>query len=736
MTGAQIEALVRGRHADSFSLLGLHHDPAGPGMVIRALLPWADEVAVVARDSGRKLVRMRCIHPDGLFEAKLVQRRRHFDYALEVTARDDIQVLEDPYRFPACRSDADFYYFNEGTEEFAWQRLGAVAWRQEGVEGVLFTVWAPEAGRVAVVADFNGWDGRQHALRKHPTSGVWEIFIPGVCDQALYKYQIHDSQGQLLPLKADPYARSMQHPPDTASRVVLRPPFTWTDQDWMQQRAQLHQVQRPVSIYEVHAGSWRRKAEEGNRYLSYLELADELIPYVQEQGFTHIQLMPISEFPFDGSWGYQPIGMYAPSIRFGTPDEFRHFVNACHARNIGVLLDWVPGHFPTDPHGLGRFDGSALYEHFDPRKGFHPDWNTLIYNYGRGEVLSYLVSNANYWLEEFHLDGLRVDAVASMLYLDYSREEGEWIPNPHGGRENLEAIHLLQSVNRRVYARHPGIMMIAEESTAWPGVSRPVDSGGLGFGFKWNMGWMNDSLRYMARDPIHRQHHHDEMTFSIVYAWDENFVLPLSHDEVVHGKGSMIEKMPGDEWQKFANLRAYLAFMWTHPGKKLLFMGIEIGQRREWNHDRGLDWQLLDQPQHRGVQWLVRDLNRVYVEQPALHQRDCEAGGFEWLQHDRRELSLFAWLRRGHEGAPPVVVIANLTPQPQLGYRVGVPAPGWYEECINTDASEYGGSGAGNQGGVVASDCPCDGLPCSLQLTVPPLATLVLVHRPEKIGQG
>ena len=735
LDNAQIDALVRGCHGDSFSLLGLHHNPAGPGLVIRALLPWAQEVAVVDRDSGRKLVRMRRIHPDGLFEAVLVQRRRRFDYALEVDSGDGIQVLEDPYRFPSCRSDADFYYFNEGTEEFAWQRLGAAALNLDGVEGVLFAVWAPAASRVAVVAEFNGWDGRQHAMRKHPASGVWEIFIPGVCDQALYKYQIRDADGHLLPLKADPYARSMQHPPETASRVVLRPPFTWSDQDWMQQRGQQQQVQRPVSIYEVHAGSWRRKAEEGNRYLSYLELADELIPYVQEQGFTHIQLMPISEFPFDGSWGYQPIGMYAPSIRFGTPDEFRHFVNACHAQNIGVLLDWVPGHFPTDPHGLGRFDGSALYEHFDPRKGFHPDWNTLIYNYGRGAVLSYLVSNANYWLEEFHLDGLRVDAVASMLYLDYSREDGEWIPNPHGGRENLEAIHLLQSVNSRVYARHPGIMMVAEESTAWPGVSRPVDTGGLGFGFKWNMGWMNDTLRYMARDPIHRQHHHDEMTFSIVYAWDENFVLPLSHDEVVHGKGSMIEKMPGDEWQKFANLRAYLAFMWAHPGKKLLFMGIEIGQRREWNHDRSLDWQLLEQPLHQGIQWLVRDLNRVYTEQPALHQRDCEAGGFEWLQHDRRELSLFAWLRRGHAGAPPVVVVVNFTPQPQLTYRVGVPARGWYEECINTDAGVYGGSGAGNQGGVMASGSPCDGQPCSLQLTVPPLGALVLVHRPENVGQ-
>ncbi len=729
---AQIEALVNGRHGDSFALLGLHDNPVGPGLVVRALLPWADAVAVTDRDSGRTLITMNRIHPDGLFEAVLTRRRRRFAYSLEVSAGDHRQQLEDPYRFPACREDADYYYFSEGTEEFAWRRLGAEGTAIDGVQGVLFSVWAPGASRVAVVADFNGWDGRQHGMRKHPGCGVWEIFVPGVQDQALYKYEILDAGGRLLPLKADPYARSMQHPPETASRVVLSSGFSWDDDDWMQRRAGQQQVQRPVSIYEVHAGSWRRKAEEGNRYLSYLELADELIPYVQAQGFTHIQLMPVSEYPFDGSWGYQPIGMYAPTIRYGTPDEFRQFVNACHQQDIGVLLDWVPGHFPTDPHGLGRFDGSALYEHLDPRRGFHPDWNTLIYNYGRGEVLSYLVSNANYWLEEFHLDGLRVDAVASMLYLDYSREDGQWLPNPHGGRENLEAIHMLQSVNRRVYARHPGIMMVAEESTAWPGVSRPVDTGGLGFGFKWNMGWMNDSLRYMEREPIHRQYHHDEMSFSIVYAWDENFILSLSHDEVVHGKRSMVNKMPGDEWQKFANLRAYLAFMWAHPGKKLLFMGIEFAQWREWNHDTSLDWHLLERPLHQGMQWLVRDLNRVYRSQPALHQRDCEAGGFQWLQHDRRELSLFAWLRRGDEEAPPVVVVANMTPQPHHGYRIGVPLPGWYEECINTDAREYGGSGQGNRGGVTGAEIPCDGQPCSLELTVPPLAALVLAYQPGK----
>jgi 1,4-alpha-glucan branching enzyme len=481
-----------------------------------------------------------------------------------------------------------------------------------------------------------------------------------------------------------------------------------------------------VSIYEVHPASWRRRGEDNNRYLSYRELADELIPYALEQGFTHLQLMPVSEYPFDGSWGYQPVGLYAPTIRFGTPDEFRAFVDRCHQQQLGVLLDWVPGHFPSDPHGLGRFDGSALYEHDDPRLGFHPDWNTFIYNYGRAEVVSFLLSNANYWLQEFHLDGLRVDAVASMLYLDYSRKPGEWLPNVRGGRENLEAIGFLQRVNERVHARHPGVMMVAEESTAWPGVSRPVDAGGLGFGFKWNMGWMNDSLRYIARDPIHRGYHHDELTFGLVYAWQENFILCLSHDEVVHGKGSLLNKMPGDEWQQFANLRAYLGFMWGHPGKKLLFMGGEFGQRREWNHDRGLDWELLRQPPHRGLQSLVRDLNRLYRLLPALHELDCEPGGFQWLQADRSDIAVLAWLRRGENPRDQVLVLVNLTPGVHHDYRVGVPEAGWYRERLNTDAREYGGSGQGNLGGVEASPRPWDGQPCSLLLTLPPLATVIL----------
>ncbi|MEQ9463045.1 MAG: 1,4-alpha-glucan branching protein GlgB [Haliea sp.] len=722
----QIEALVNGRHSDSFAVLGLHEHPGGAGLVARALLPWAQAVAMVDRESGEVLAQLRRIHAEGLFEAALEARSGGAGYLWRVETTSGPVEIEDPYRFPPQVSDGDFYLFSEGTEEFAYRHFGARPRTVAGVDGVLFTVWAPSAERVAIVADFNGWDSRQHGLRRHPASGVWEIFIPGVADQALYKYQVTAAGGRVLPLKADPFAHAMQHPPETASRVLLREGhYAWGDGSWMASR--VAQQQRPVAIYEVHAGSWRRREREGNRYLSYLELADELIPYALELGFTHLQLMPVSEYPFDGSWGYQPVGLYAPSIRFGTPDEFRSFVDRCHQHGLGVLLDWVPGHFPTDPHGLGRFDGTALYEHEDPRKGFHPDWNTLIYNYGRREVVSFLLSNANYWLEEYHLDGLRVDAVASMLYLDYSRKAGEWLPNEQGGRENLEAIRLLQLVNERVHARHPGVMMVAEESTAWPGVSRPVYAGGLGFGFKWNMGWMNDSLRYMARDPIHRRYHHDELTFSMVYAWDENFVLCLSHDEVVHGKGALLEKMPGDEWQQFANLRAYLGFMWGHPGKKLLFMGSEFAQRREWNHDRGLDWELLEQAPHRGVQQLVRDLNALYRGLPALYEKDCEPGGFEWLQADRRSLSVYAWLRWGQDNRRRLLVVSNMTPQVHRSYRVGVPGPGWYRECINTDAHEYGGSGQGNMGGVEAVAGTCDGQPWTLTLTLPPLATIMLL---------
>ncbi len=622
--------------------------------------------------------------------------------------------------------EKDIYLFNEGTAEHAYRWLGARACTVDGKSGVRFAVWAPGASRVSVVGDFNGWDGNRNTMQPIFSSGVWETFVPEAHDHDLYKFEIIDSNGNLLPLKADPYARGMQHPPDNASRIMLEEDFRWSDRQWLEARDSGDLLRRPVSIYEIHAGSWRRKPEHDNRYLSYLELAQELIPYVLDMGFTHIELMPISEFPFDGSWGYQPVGMFAPSIRFGTPNELKHFINECHRQNIGVLLDWVPGHFPSDSHGLGRFDGSCLYEHEDVRQGFHPEWNTLVFNYGRAEVVSYLLSNANFWIEEFHIDGLRVDAVASMLYLDYSREEGEWLPNRHGGRENLEAVELLRQVNASLYHRHPGIMMIAEESTAWPGVSNPVDMGGLGFGYKWNMGWMNDTLQYMQRDPIHRKYHHHEMTFGILYAWSEKYMLPLSHDEVVHGKASLLEKMPGDDWQKFANLRAYYGFMWAQPGKKLLFMGGEFGQRSEWNHDASLDWHLLEHASHRGLLQLVRDLNFLYRRTPALFERDISPEGFQWVQADNSQLSIYAWLRRGDDDV--LLAVSNMTPECHLYFRLGVPEPGRYREVLNTDAEVYGGSGQGNGGGAWSQEIPWDGQPCSVVVTLPPLATVLFLH--------
>ena len=623
-------------------------------------------------------------------------------------------------------SRQDVYLFNEGSAENAWRWLGPHLHTENGKTGVRFAVWAPNASRVAVVGDFNGWNGNRHSMTPVQSSGVWEVFVAEARNQHLYKYEIHDAGGELLPLKADPFARSMQHPPGDASRLLFEEEFPWSDQDWIERRDSGGLLRKPVSIYEVHAGSWRRKPDEDNRYLSYRELARELIPHVLETGFTHIEFMPLSEYPFGGSWGYQPIGLYAPSIRFGTPNELRYFINECHRQGIGVLLDWAPGHFPGDPHGLGRFDGTCLYEHEDPRRGFHPDWQTLVYNFGRREVASYLLSNANYWIDEFHFDGLRVDAVASMLYLDYSREPGEWLPNARGGRENLEAVELLRKVNARVYRNHPGVMLIAEESTAWPGVSHPVHEGGLGFGYKWNMGWMNDCLGYMRRDPIHRKYHHNEMTFGTHYAWSENFVLPLSHDEVVHGKSSLLEKMPGDDWRKFANLRALYGFMWAHPGKKLLFMGGEFGQRREWNHDRSLDWHLLEDPRHRGMLQLLRDLNCLYRQTPALHEGDADPAGFRWLQADSSQLSVYAWFRFGEDSA--LLSISNLTPECHPYYRVGVPLPGGYRECLNSDAKEYGGSGQGNGGDLGSQDIPWDGQPHSVLLCLPPLATVYLLH--------
>lgn len=603
-------------------------------------------------------------------------------------------------------------------------RLGAHARTHGGVEGVEFAVWAPSARGASVVGDFNGWHRDTHPMQVEHSSGVWRAFVPGARVGHRYKFAIRSHDGSWLPLKADPIAFAMELRPSTASIVASIPHRI--DDAWMESRQQRSHREAPISVYEVHAGSWRRKVDEGNRFLTYDELADELIPYVKWMGFTHIEFMPITEHPFDGSWGYQPIGMYAPSSRFGTPEGFRRFIDRAHAEGIGVMLDWVAGHFPNDEHGLALFDGTHLYEHSDPRQGLHPDWDTYIFNFGRFEVTDYLISNAVFWLREYGIDALRVDAVASMLYLDYSRKAGEWVPNQFGGRENLEAIEFLKDMNETVYREVPGIMTIAEESTAWPKVSAPTYLDGLGFGFKWNMGWMNDTLRYLSHEPVHRKYHMNELTFSLVYAFDENFVLPLSHDEVVHGKGSIVSKMPGDEWQKFANVRLLYAYMYAHPGKKLLFMGNEFAQWREWNHDRSLDWDIASGPLHGGVQRLVRDLNHLYANTPALYQLDPYPSGFEWIDAQDVENSIVAFIRKGRTEGDIVVVVCNFTPVVRYGYRIGVPPAQAYQEVLNSDASVYGGSNVGNLGRVNVEHVGSHGRATSIALAVPPLGVVVL----------
>ena len=618
----------------------------------------------------------------------------------------------------------------DGSLESLYRSLGAHACVQDGVAGVRFAVWAPNARSISVVGDFNGWDPARATMQQDWSNGIWSVFVAGIGPGALYKLHIVGNGGGVLPLKADPFAFYMEQAPGNAAIVVADSTFPWSDGEWMARRGRAASHEAAISIYEVHLGSWRRHASD-NRPYSYRELADALVPYVADLGFTHIELLPVSEHPFDGSWGYQPIGLYAPTSRFGSPDDFRYLVDRCHAAGIGIILDWAAGHFPDDEHGLAEFDGTCLYEHLDPRQGRHADWGSLIFNLGRHEVSEYLLANALYWVKEFHIDGLRVDAVASMLYLDYSRKAGEWVPNAYGGRENIEAIEFLRRMNMLVYERAPGAFTIAEESTAWPMVSRPVYAGGLGFGYKWNMGWMNDTLRYMGRDPVHRKHHHDWLTFALMYAWTENYVLALSHDEVVHGKRSLVSKMPGDRWQRFANLRAYLAYMFAHPGKKLLFMGGEIAQEREWSHTREIDWGLLANPAHAGIQRLVRDLNRLYRDLPALHERDCEPDGFQWIDCNDTQQSVLSWLRfaPGAGGGHLAVVVANFTPVPRHGYRVGVPKGGTYEEVLNTDSSFYGGSNMGNVGAVHAEAIESHARPFSLSLTVPPLATIVLVPK-------
>jgi len=722
---AAADAIVRGDHGDPFAVLGMHH--ADDAIVVRALLPQARRVHVVDRRSGHSLAELPRVFHDGLFAGAVPDRKRRFAYRLRLeTANGEVEI-EDPYRFGTLIGEETLRAYADGRDTACWLWLGAHPMTVDDVAGTRFALWAPNARRVSVVGPFNDWDGRRHPMRLHPVAGVWEIFLPGIESGTLYKYEIIGRDGALLPLKADPCGAFAERPPSTASVVWAPGGHAWSDAAWLAERGSRAAREAPIAVYEVHAGSWRRKPEEGNRYLTWRELADTMVPYVQDMGFTHVELMPVSEFPFDGSWGYQPIGLFAPTSRFGTPDDFHALIDRFHQAGIGVILDWVPGHFPSDAHGLGWFDGTHLYEHEDPRKGRHMDWDTLIYNYGRNEVQSFLLSGALHWIDEHHVDALRVDAVASMLYLDYSRKAGEWVPNIHGGRENLEAVAFLRRMNESLYGRFPDAFTVAEESTAWPMVSRPTYLGGLGFGYKWNMGWMHDTLQYISRDPVHRRYHHDNLTFGLLYAFTENFILPLSHDEVVHGKGSLLGRMPGDRWQRFANLRLYFGFMYGHPGKKLLFMGGEFAQEWEWNHDSSLDWHLLDDPLHRGVQRLVRDLNRLYREVPALHRLDCEPAGFEWIDATDADQSVLSFLRLGDRPGQMAVVVCNFTPVLRHGYRVGAPQGGVWLERLNTDSELYGGGGIGNLGRVVAEESPMHGRPFSLSLTLPPLATVILV---------
>ena len=712
-----IARLAAGRDGDPFARLGPHTDAEGRHWV-RALLPLAESVQALGADGGVTELPSR---GQGVFEG---QRAQPGPYRLRARWPDGEAVeFDDPYRFGPLLGELDAWLLAEGTHLRPFELLGATPRLHDGVAGTGFAVWAPNAARVSVVGDFNHWDGRRHPMRLRRECGVWELFLPGVGAGARYKFELLGRDGHVLPLKADPYARAAELRPATASVVAALPERVASDP----RRREANARQAPLAIYEVHLASWRRVPEQGNRWLDWDELAAQLVPYAAGLGFTHLELLPVSEYPFDGSWGYQPIGLYAPTSRYGDPQGLRRFVQAAHDAGLGVILDWVPAHFPADAHGLARFDGSALYEYADPREGFHPDWNTLIYNFGRTEVRNFLVGNALYWIERYGVDGLRVDAVASMLYRDYSRRSGEWLPNAHGGRENLEAIAFLKRANEVVGAECPQAVTLAEESTAFPGVSRPTDEGGLGFHYKWNMGWMHDTLQHLRRDPVHRRWHQGELSFGLVYAFSENFVLPLSHDEVVHGKGSLLAKMPGDRWQRFANLRAYFGFMWGHPGKKLLFMGGEFAQEREWNHEQSLDWHLLDQPEHAGVQRLVRDLNWLYRERPALHRRDCEGSGFEWIRHDDGERCIVAFARHGDEGDPPVLVVSNLTPTVHRGLRLGVPRAGTWVERLNTDSAHYGGSNVGTPLGRARSEnTGADGRGPSIVIDLPPLATVFL----------
>jgi len=721
-----LQRIVEARHHNPFEVLGRH--PSGEGVTVRAYLPWAERARVVEADA-----ELKRIEGTDLFvwegEAGKVPERYRIAWEGKSGNRGS---AHDPYCFPPQLEDFDLHLFGEGRHWHAYRFLGAHLKEVEGVAGVQFAVWAPNAERVSVVGDFNAWDGRAHPMGVRGGSGVWELFIPGIGAGGYYKYEIRDHAGNSH-VKIDPYANAFQQRPETAGLITAPSSFRWADDAWMKQRAESDWQREPFSVYEVHLGSWHQDPDGG--FLNYREIAKRLAEYVKELGFTHIELLPITEHPLDASWGYQCTGYFAPTSRFGTPEDFRFFVDHLHRNGIGVLLDWVPAHFPRDTYALARFDGSALYEHADPRLGEHKDWGTLIFNFGRNEVKNFLLSSALYWLSEFHLDGLRVDAVASMLYLDYSRKAGEWIPNKYGGNENLEAVDFIRQLNTVTHEQYPGTLMIAEESTAWPAVSRPTYLGGLGFSMKWNMGWMHDTLAYMEKDPIYRHYHHDLLTFGLLYAFTENFVLPFSHDEVVHGKKSMLDKMPGDAWQRFASLRLLYTFMFTYPGKKLLFMGCEFGQGREWDFDATLDWDLLERPQHQGVKKILADLNHLYREQLALHEVDFEGAGFEWIDCHDSSQSVLSYIRRDRSGDQIVAAVFNFTPVPRTNYRIGVPKPGFYREAINSDAELYGGSNVGNQGGVNSEPVSWMGRPHSIPIAVPPLGALVLVHESSPEGK-
>jgi 1,4-alpha-glucan branching enzyme len=728
-----LDRLIEGTHWNPRAILGPHRGTIGgqPCVLIRAWLPYAARADVLPADPAGSLVPMTRRHDAGLFEAIAPESTPIPTYRLRVTEQDGTVVeLHDPYAFPPILTDLELHLFTEGTFYKAYDRMGAHIHTVEGITGVHFAVWAPNAERVSVVGGFNRWDGRCHPMSSLGATGLWELFIPDLPEGTLYKYEIRTRERGALLVKADPYAHAGELRPRTASVVCDLSRYTWHDQTWMAARAKWNSLSTPLSIYEVHLGSWMRMPEEGNRWLSYQELAQKLIPYAKELGYTHLELMPVTEHPFDGSWGYQATGYFAATSRYGRPEDFMAFVDAAHQAGLGVIMDWAPAHFPDDPHGLATFDGTHLYDHADPRLGYHPDWHSRIFNYDRAEVRAFLLNSALFWLEKYHIDGLRVDAVASMLYLDYGRNAGEWIPNEFGGHENLGAVSFLKELNVLVHREHPGAITIAEESTSWPGVSRPTYTGGLGFTFKWNMGWMHDMLEYFRHDPVHRRFHHNQITFGLLYAFTENFVLALSHDEVVHGKRALLDKMPGDLWQRFANLRLLYASMYGHPGKKMLFMGGEFGQWREWNHDASLDWHLCDFEPHRGLQRLIRDLNGLYRTEPALYEADFDWSGFQWIDFTDNENSVVAFLRKATSSSDAVVCVCNFTPVPRHGYRIGVPTSGWYRERLNTDAFYYGGSNVGNSGGVQSVGSPCHDFPHSLTLTLPPLGMLLLKCEP------